>query len=214
MSTKFFKNNGILWRRIGILCIFIIILLILITSYLIFSKGRRSCDNACTTENCLKSVREMAENANQEVDPCQNFYSFTCGKWIKRYENETLSVTDQMKHTVQLSIKDVLSGLESNSSTKSGKIRIVYDSCIDYDSSEMNSAPSIKKFFKLLGMEDWPDLPNGFNFTSPSLEETIGILIGYNEFPFINVKRGKENKNKLYEIMVSLLLLFFSFNSM
>ena len=35
----------------------------------------------CTTESCVKLAGLVLQNLNQTVDPCDDFYNFTCGGW-------------------------------------------------------------------------------------------------------------------------------------
>ncbi len=38
-------------------------------------------DDMCTTPSCVKLAATLLSNLNQSVDPCIDFYNFTCGGW-------------------------------------------------------------------------------------------------------------------------------------
>ncbi len=38
-------------------------------------------DNLCTTPSCVKLAASILSNMNQSVDPCTDFYNFSCGGW-------------------------------------------------------------------------------------------------------------------------------------
>ena len=39
--------------------------------------------NICLTDGCIQLSAQIAASLNQSVDPCENFYKFSCGNWIR-----------------------------------------------------------------------------------------------------------------------------------
>lgn len=37
----------------------------------------------CTTESCVKGSAYIMNKMEPTVDPCQDFYTFSCGNWLK-----------------------------------------------------------------------------------------------------------------------------------
>jgi endothelin-converting enzyme len=37
----------------------------------------------CTTEECVKGSAYIVNKMDSSVDPCKDFYSFSCGNWEK-----------------------------------------------------------------------------------------------------------------------------------
>lgn len=37
--------------------------------------------NVCLTEGCIQLAAQMTSAMNQSVDPCEDFYQFSCGRW-------------------------------------------------------------------------------------------------------------------------------------
>uniref|UniRef100_A0A4W5R5Z8 Neprilysin n=1 Tax=Hucho hucho TaxID=62062 RepID=A0A4W5R5Z8_9TELE len=41
-------------------------------------------DGVCTTADCTQSASRLIENMDANVDPCDNFYQYACGGWLKK----------------------------------------------------------------------------------------------------------------------------------
>lgn len=46
--------------------------------------GGEGESNVCLTESCIQASAFILGNINRSVDPCQDFYNFTCGAWAQK----------------------------------------------------------------------------------------------------------------------------------
>lgn len=51
--------------------------------------------SVCATDVCAKESIEISKSLNRDIDPCENFYDFVCGKYIE----DTVLPDDQFKET-------------------------------------------------------------------------------------------------------------------
>ena len=45
------------------------------------TKSKESETDACTTPECIQLASALMSGLDQSVDPCQDFYNFSCGRW-------------------------------------------------------------------------------------------------------------------------------------
>ena len=38
-------------------------------------------EDVCLTDGCIQLSAQITASLNQSVDPCENFYQFSCGNW-------------------------------------------------------------------------------------------------------------------------------------
>uniref|UniRef100_A0AAZ3PMB3 Neprilysin n=1 Tax=Oncorhynchus tshawytscha TaxID=74940 RepID=A0AAZ3PMB3_ONCTS len=51
---------------------------------LFVKKYSYSLNGVCTTADCTQSASRLLENMDANVDPCDNFYQYACGGWLKK----------------------------------------------------------------------------------------------------------------------------------
>ncbi|CAF1518826.1 unnamed protein product, partial [Rotaria sordida] len=118
----------------------------------------------CLTPECIQAANSLLESINETVDPCENFYEFSCGKWIKNAkipaQNSKQNSQSQMKTNLQNALVDLISSSPTNGKTESKAIinaRHWYNSCINESAIEEEGANVILSFInKELG--GWPVL--------------------------------------------------------
>ncbi|KAH8041925.1 hypothetical protein HPB51_019625 [Rhipicephalus microplus] len=63
----------------------------------------------CNTRDCLRHILELKEAMNTSVNPCEDFYQFTCGTW-KLHHREKSTVARVFDHSTEIAIKEMQEG--------------------------------------------------------------------------------------------------------
>lgn len=90
----------------------------------------------CTSEECLRSAANLRLSMDLKVDPCDDFYKFTCGRWDAEHPDNVWHYEYSNFETVkERTTTKLLAFLESNVSDSEPsplkKMRDFYTSCTD-----------------------------------------------------------------------------------
>ncbi|CAH1724670.1 neprilysin-2 [Aphis gossypii] len=127
----------------------------------LFQNREYEKDNICLTAGCVKAAASVINNMDTSVDPCDDFYQFACGNFIK----ETIIDDDKTSHTTFSAISDsllnklrmiVTEPIQPNEQKPFKMAKLLYKSCMDKEKIEKVGLGPIKEMLKSLG--GWPVL--------------------------------------------------------
>jgi len=128
----------------------------------------------CQTPECIKAANRILSSMDQAVDPCDDFYEFSCSKWVDEHiiseTQSSVSVFNDVRDLVSKSLKTVLekeSSIDENDSIK--KARNYYASCMDTKKIDELGLEPIRQLIKQMG--GWPIL--GDSFSPVPLDKTL-----------------------------------------
>lgn len=136
---------------------------------------KEASSSVCLTPGCVKAAAEILKNIDEKVDPCDDFYKYSCGNWIESQvipEDKTSVslfsvVQDELDNKLRnlIEVKPNQSGGGQQAATPAqeppivNKMRNLYESCMntsEYSASDLSSQLPGRKHEKLIRamMED------------------------------------------------------------
>ncbi|XP_055953320.1 endothelin-converting enzyme homolog isoform X2 [Argiope bruennichi] len=112
--------------------------------------------NVCFSTECISTAARLLHSMDLNEDPCEDFYSFVCGNWIKN----TFLVGDistqftQLNSIIYLRIKEVLETSHGGLAEHENKTQKFYKSCMNFGSRDETGSKVLKKDLEKFG--SWP----------------------------------------------------------
>ncbi|XP_072047754.1 membrane metallo-endopeptidase-like 1 [Amphiura filiformis] len=160
----------------------------------------------CTTAHCVITAGELLSNIDPAVDPCDNFYEFACGGWLKRNsipeDHSSYGTFSGLSDQVDVVLRGLLEKKKANDETESiRKAKDLYNSCMDLETIEAkNSTPLVQIVTKFGG---WPVLGdkeggswNNADFDFETLLANFGKELGQSVIISSGVDTDLENSSK------------------
>ncbi|KAM6357134.1 LOW QUALITY PROTEIN: endothelin-converting enzyme 2-like [Alca torda] len=152
--------------------------------------------STCLTDACVRVASKILEALDAETDPCQDFYQYSCGGWIKRNPlpngRSKWSTFNSIWDQNQAIMKHLLENATFNSSSEAErKTQRYYLSCLkEQRIEELGSQPLMELIDKIGG---W-NITGSWNQTG--FMEVLKMVSGtYRATPFFTVYVGADSKS-------------------
>ncbi|CAF0838473.1 unnamed protein product [Rotaria sordida] len=218
-TSRFMTPTKLLGLLVGI---FVITTIVFITLYGV-EKTRKTIttenrtlplatttDDVCFTPYCVKAANYLIESIDETVEPCEDFFHFACGTWIKNTripdDVSAQSPFNLLRTQLYYNVIDLLSSLPANDTNEPKAVvnaRLLYKSCIDEADIE---ATGVDPILSLVNTElgGWPIL-QGSSWSSSTFDLSNLFLklrkYAYNIIYRVNTVVSEENST-MYNIEI------------
>jgi len=112
----------------------------------------------CHSPHCQKVARSIMDSINKSVDPCDNYYDYACGTWIKEHKipkfHTQYSRISELSENNEKLLMDSLKKDQITDNDTLMKVKMFYRSCMDKISIDKAGAEPLKEYIKELGSWD------------------------------------------------------------
>uniref|UniRef100_A0A8C3Y2H2 endothelin-converting enzyme 1 n=1 Tax=Catharus ustulatus TaxID=91951 RepID=A0A8C3Y2H2_CATUS len=206
VEVGFRKGPGTLLNRLAsrsqlelVLCAVAVSLALLLSVAVVtlaIQYRRDPSHSTCLTDACVRVASKILEALDTEMDPCQDFYQYSCGGWIKRNPlpngRSKWSTFNSIWDQNQAIMKHLLENATFNSSSEAErKTQRYYLSCLkEQRIEELGSQPLMELIDKIGG---W-NITGSWNQTS-FMEVLKSVSGTYRATPFFTVYVGADSKS-------------------
>ncbi|XP_017129913.1 neprilysin-3 isoform X1 [Drosophila elegans] len=154
----------------------------------------------CLNKHCIFASSEILKSIDVTVDPCDDFYAYSCNQWIKNNPipegKSTWGTFGKLEQMNQLIIRNVLEKpAKSFKSEAERKAKVYYESCLDAD-EHMEKLGAKPMNDLLLQIGGWNVTKSGYNVANWTMGRTLKIL--HNKYNFnclFGWAIGEDDKN-------------------
>ncbi|KAL7990928.1 hypothetical protein Chor_014358 [Crotalus horridus] len=141
--------------EIGLAAVVLLLAIVAITMIILYATYD---DGICKTSDCIKSAARIIENMDTTAEPCNNFYQYACGGWLKKHiipeTSSRYSNFDILRDELEVVLKDVLEKKDSNDIDAVAKAKTLYRSCIN--ETAINSKKGKPLINLMTNISEWP----------------------------------------------------------
>ncbi|CAF1075040.1 unnamed protein product [Adineta ricciae] len=206
------KNVLILF---GVLTVLFLFLTILLTVLLAIEKAKSNQpvpveNDVCLTPFCIKAANYLLESIDETIEPCENFYQFSCGTWLRNNRipddagsQDTFYV---LRTQLENNVVDILTSPLPNDTIHIKAItnaRRLYSSCANEAAIESAGVDTVLSIIDH-ELGGWPILQgSSWNETQFNLSHLLVKLREYNNnIIFICVTSTDDKNSSAYYIRV------------
>ncbi|XP_070560617.1 membrane metallo-endopeptidase-like 1 [Ptychodera flava] len=153
----------------------------------------------CLTAHCTMMAGAMAGRMNTEVDPCDDFFEFSCGRWKKRTvvpeDRSSVMTSSELTDDLNAILKDLIEQQINDDDLDPVKnVKKNYLACTDLDTIEERGSQPLVDLMENLG--GWPVLGNnsGGNWDESVFDLEDQLALG----------RGEYGKSVIYQANVDI----------
>ncbi|XP_078493279.1 phosphate-regulating neutral endopeptidase PHEX [Ciona intestinalis] len=172
----------------------------------------------CMTPECVSTAAYYMNKIDFTVDPCNDFYDYSCGRWFKETKIPA-SKGHYLTYTVLRDRvnKDVAGELakpiKASEGTAVAKVKTAYKACMDTATINRKGGKPLLNFLK--GDLAWPIIDKTWSPSSFDLESTLATLRGrYNNQLLMKIIARRTSGNHILELWKGKMALPFSYYEM
>ncbi|XP_048868278.1 phosphate-regulating neutral endopeptidase PHEX isoform X2 [Brienomyrus brachyistius] len=137
-------------------------------------------DEFCVTQECIEAAGSILSKMDQSAAPCEDFYQYACGEWLKDNpipeDSSTYGIYPWLRHEVDLKLKELLELSTAPQDVEAvKKAKMLYRSCMNETAIELEDAKPLLKALRHRELR-WPVLSNELG-TSWQWEESRFSLL-------------------------------------
>ncbi|KAF1539163.1 Neprilysin, partial [Eudyptes schlegeli] len=189
--------------EIGLAVVVILLAIVAITMIVLYATYD---DSLCLDLSCITAA-QILENMDTTAEPCNDFYQYACGGWLKRNiipeTSSRYSNFDILRDELEVVLKDVLGTRGNNDITAVQKAKTLYRSCLNETTIDSRGGRPLISL--LPSVSDWPVATTNWDSsygTAWTAETAIAQLNSrYGKKVLINFFVGTDDKNSTAHII-------------
>lgn len=200
-------------ERYLIITILLLLLVFLITlTYFYHPHEMKHTEEICLTPACIQVSSSIYSGINQTINPCDDFYEFTCGRWIKTNiipkGHSGWSTTKELSRKNLIILKSILEGTIINNTSgvfnAEQEAMKFYQSCMNVTEIEKRQIQPLEIFLKNsfnLTINQWINIDQNQTWQNLFVSLTTVLSSKYGFSYLFPISIGPDDKNSTWNVI-------------
>ncbi|KAH8382417.1 hypothetical protein KR009_003389 [Drosophila setifemur] len=145
----------------------IVLVILLLIGIIILSVTVKKTSSICRSKECIRTAASLIYAMDEQTDPCEDFYQFTCGRWANEHPRpDSVTSNDWFRERQAHIMRVVREFLKSNITRAEpeavGKAKTMYGACMDTKLLDKRDLEPLVGYLLRFGL---PLLPTSLNLT-------------------------------------------------
>lgn len=162
-------------------------------------------DELCLTEDCVKAAARLLESMDTAVDPCDDFFEYSCGSWNRLNDipddRSSYNTFAKLRDIIHVQLKDLLQQPRTEQDSEGTlKAKRLYQSCVNESLIDERDLDPVYVLLEELG--GWPI--TGTNLWKEEEFDLISLMVKlrlYNNKILVDQWVGPDDKNSEVNIV-------------
>ncbi|CAF0728323.1 unnamed protein product [Adineta steineri] len=173
--------------------------------------NKTTADNElCVTPYCVKAANYLIESLDESAQPCEDFYQFVCGTWIKNNripdDSNVANTFNLLRTQLDYNVVDILTPSSTNDTNEPNAImnaRNLYHSCINEQHIEDEG---INPILSLINNQfgGWPIIQSSWDNSTFDILDLLLKLRKYNNNILFGIGTSVDDRNSTeYDLRIT-----------
>ncbi|CAF3355230.1 unnamed protein product [Rotaria socialis] len=169
-------------------------------------------EKLCLTPICIQLSSSIYSGLNQTINPCDDFYEFVCGRWIKTNiipkGHSGWSTTKELSRKNLIILKSILeqTSIKNSLSAFTAEQEAIkfYQSCMNISEIEQQQARPLERFLKEnfnLTINDWMNIDQNKTWERLFVSLTKILSTKYGFSYLLPISIGPDDKNSTWNVI-------------
>ncbi|CAI5440720.1 unnamed protein product [Caenorhabditis angaria] len=143
--------------------LFFLLFLFCLCAAIYFYVHYKDSSDVCLSPGCINTASVILSSMNASIDPCEDFYEFACGQWIKGHpipdDAPSVSNFENLGQDLEFALKELLeeeTDLSEYETSAVGKSKFFYNLCLNESEIMDNWRKTFDEVINSFG--GWPSL--------------------------------------------------------
>ncbi|XP_067139379.1 endothelin-converting enzyme 1-like [Centruroides vittatus] len=187
------------------ICMFLLLIFTTMIAIIIYYKSINlnfPKEEICLTSVCKNEAGRILQNMDNSVNPCDDFYSFTCGSYYKYKDvySDWINPLTELRGYVKFLQKETLEKQEEGLPNYVEKVKMYYQSCLRKSTSVQKI---LNDFLQATRIPSWPYTDNVFyKYSNTNVEDIIAKSFIYDDTGLFFSINSYHKNGSLYYIKI------------